>query len=114
MANYKTNRYSRLSRSIIWMAIYVFIVLLPLLLMIVGDAPPGTSYLWDFSIGLGVGAASLILMMAVLTARFAYITAPFGIDVLYYFHRLIAFLILVLVVVHPTMLLMLVYVVLVI
>lgn len=93
-------------RGILWIAIYVLLVLLPLLILIFDDTsrPPGTSFLWDFSIGLGLSAASLIHLMAVLTARFRYFSAPFGIDVLYYFHRLMAVLIFVLVIAHPALL----------
>lgn len=82
----------------------MLLAITPLLLLLVAELPPQTSPGWDFAIGLGLGAATLMLMMSVLTARFKAFSAPFGIDIIYYFHRQVAVLILVLVLAHPLVL----------
>lgn len=86
--------------SVFWLSVYLALVLAPLLVLFIGPVPPGTGFWWDFSIGLGLGAVALMVMMSLLTARFRRLTAPFGIDVIYYFHRQIALVLLFLVIVH--------------
>lgn len=72
----------------------------PLLLLLIGELPPPTHFGWDFAIGLGFGATMLLLLMSLLIARFRQLSAPFGIDIIYYFHRQVALLMLLLVLAH--------------
>src|SRR5690606_9197800 len=65
--------------------------LLPLLVLASGlVVVPGGGWLFDFSMGLGFGALALFGGQFLLTARFRRATMPFGIDVLYLFHRWLA------------------------
>jgi predicted ferric reductase len=66
--------------------------------LLVGPVPAGNGFWWDFSISLGFAGAAMLCMMFFLTARFRRASAPFGIDLVYYFHRhisLVAFLIII-------------------
>ncbi|MDR9500670.1 MAG: ferric reductase-like transmembrane domain-containing protein [Desulfurivibrionaceae bacterium] len=79
--------------------------LFPCLVLLSGNMPPGYGYLWDFSLALGYGAASMMAIMFFLTARFKRPALPFGVDVIYYFHKYIALLLFVIVAAHPAILL---------
>lgn len=91
-------------KSIIWASLYLLASALPLLVLIAAPGPSKISFWWDFSIALGIGAATLVFLMPVLTARFKLISGPFGIDIIYYFHRQISFVIAGLVIIHPVIL----------
>src|SRR5690606_7072686 len=45
---------------------------------------------WDFSMALGFAAMGMLGAQFAVTARFRRAAAPFGTDILYYFHRLAA------------------------
>lgn len=71
--------------------LYAVLVLMPVLVLATGVGARGGSGWWfDFSMGLGFGALALMGGQFVLTARFRRATAPFGIDVIYVFHRWLA------------------------
>jgi predicted ferric reductase len=55
--------------------------------LLVTPVPKGGGYAWDFAMALGFGGLAVMGLQFVLTARFRHATAPFGIDVIYYFHR---------------------------
>jgi predicted ferric reductase len=55
--------------------------------LLIGPLPPGAGLWWDFSMALGFAAMAMMSMQFALTARFRRATAPFGIDIIYYFHR---------------------------
>lgn len=78
---------SRPIRATIWILAYVVLVAFPLVVLSVGDMPRGGGYAWDFAMALGFGGLAMIGLQAALTARFRRATAPFGIDIIYYFHR---------------------------
>jgi predicted ferric reductase len=81
--------------------LYAVLVLMPVLVLATGVGARGGSGWWfDFSMGLGFGALALMGGQFVLTARFRRATAPFGIDVVYVFHRWLAVIGLALVVAH--------------
>ena len=90
----------RLSTAVIWIAGFVLLAITPLLSLLIDELPPQTSFGWDFAAGLGFAAAMLLLLMSLLIARFRRLSAPFGIDAIYYFHRQVALLMLVLVLAH--------------
>jgi len=94
------NKPLRLSMAVVWIAGFVLLAVAPLLLLIATAVPPATHFAWDFAIGLGFGATMLLLLMSLLIARFRLLTAPFGIDIIYYFHRQVALLMLLLVLAH--------------
>ena len=73
-----------------WIALYLVLVIAPLIILIVGPMPVGTAFWWDFSMALGFSAIAMLGVQFALTARFKRASAPFGIDVIYLFHRYLA------------------------
>jgi len=53
---------------------------------------------------LGFAAASMMAIMFFLTARFKRVSLPFGVDIIYYFHKQISLLLLLFVLAHPLIL----------
>lgn len=70
-----------------WIGLYLVVVAAPLLMLLVGPLPKGGGRAWDFAMALGFGGLAVMGLQFVLTARFRRATAPFGIDIIYYFHR---------------------------
>ena len=69
---------------------YILLVAFPLLVLLLGEMPKGGGYWWDFAMALGFGGLAMMALQSVLTARFRRATAPYGVDIIYYFHRLAA------------------------
>ncbi len=85
----------------VWIAVYLLAVTAPLLVLLLGVArAPGRGLAWDFSMALGYAALAMFGVQWVLTARFRRATLPFGIDIVYYFHRYLALSALVIVLLH--------------
>lgn len=85
----------RFADAALWVGIYLFLVLLPLFVLLIGPVPPSRGFWWEFSVALGFAALSMMGIQFALTARFRHATAPYGIDIIYFFHRetaLLAFL----------------------
>jgi predicted ferric reductase len=91
-------------RGAFWLGVYVALVFAPLFALLVGPAPAGAGFWWDFSIALGFAGLAMMGVQFVLTARFRRATAPYGIDVIYYFHRYLAVVGFAVVVAHPAIL----------
>jgi predicted ferric reductase len=72
--------------------------------MFYGKMPGGNGFWWDFSMVLGFAAASMMAIMFFLTARFKRVSLPFGVDIIYYFHKQISLLLLLFVLAHPLIL----------
>jgi predicted ferric reductase len=88
----------------VWLSIYLAIVLAPLGLLLLVPTPSGGGFLWDLSMGLGFAGLTMMGVQFVLTARFKHATAPFGIDVIYAFHRYLAYALLAIILLHPIIL----------
>jgi predicted ferric reductase len=86
-------------RALIWLGIYLAAVTVPLFALLPGPAP-GSGFLWDFAMALGYAGAAMLGVQFALTARFKRATAPFGIDIVYYFHRYLALAALAMVLAH--------------
>lgn len=80
-----------LCRAGFWIGTYLALVMLPLFALLIGPRPLGTGFWWDLSLALGFAGTTMMAVMFFLTARFQRPTAPFGIDLVYYFHRWISF-----------------------
>lgn len=91
--------------AVTWLALYLTAVLAPLVVLLLGDSPGGAGFWWDFAIAIGFAGLSMIGIQFYLTARFRRASAPFGIDILYYFHRYVAVIAFLLVVLHATIVL---------
>lgn len=77
--------------GVAWTLVYVTLLTTPLLVLSSGlGAPPGSGWWFDFAVALGFGALGVMGGQFLLTARFRRATAPFGIDVIYLFHRWLA------------------------
>lgn len=70
-----------------WIIAYLLLAAFPLLLLLTGPVPKGGGLAWDFAMALGFAGLAIMGLQFVLTARFRRATAPFGIDIIYYFHR---------------------------
>ena len=84
-----------------WYGLYLFIIVGPLFALLAGEPLPGRGFWWEFSSALGFMSITTMGMEFALTARFKKATAPFGIDIVYYFHKYVGLLVCGLIVVHP-------------
>ncbi|HSH69611.1 MAG TPA: ferric reductase-like transmembrane domain-containing protein, partial [Deferrisomatales bacterium] len=74
-------------RGVFWISVYVLLVTAPLFALLIGSAPAGRGFWWDLHVALGFSGATMMGMMFFLTARFRRAAGPFGMDIIYYFHR---------------------------
>lgn len=88
----------------LWLSVYLGIVLAPVAALLLAPTPPGGGFWWDLSMGLGFAGLTMMGVQFVLTARFKRATAPFGIDVIYAFHRYLAYALLCIILLHPLIL----------
>ncbi len=92
-------------RGVFWTGVYLALVLVPLLVLLMSPVPGGNGFWWDFSVALGFAGTAMMGVMFVLTARFRRATAPFGIDLIYYFHGQVALVAALFILLHPAVLL---------
>lgn len=92
-------------RSVFWIMIYFAVVMAPLLAMVIGPTPPGRGFWREFSVGIGFAGLSMMGLQFFLTGRFRKVTAPYGIDVVYHFHRAISLIAFCFILLHPVILL---------
>jgi len=90
--------------GLFWIIVYLVLVLAPLLILLFFSIPMGRGFGWDFSIALGFAGAAMMAVMFFLTARFKRASLPFGIDLVYYFHRQISLVLLLFITAHPILL----------
>lgn len=76
--------------SAAWILAYLALILAPLLLLLLGERPRGGGLGWDFALALGYSGLAMMGLQFWLTARFKRATAPYGIDIIYVFHRYLA------------------------
>lgn len=71
-----------------WLIVAFAVIALPLVIILNdNNRPPPTAILWDFSMGAGFAALTLAAVQFALTGRIKLLTAPFGADIIYDFHR---------------------------
>jgi predicted ferric reductase len=87
-------------RAFAWIGIYLLLVVAPLVVLLAGPMPPGRGFWWDFSMALGFAGMAMMGIQFALTARFKRASAPFGVDIIYLFHRYLALIALALVLAH--------------
>ena len=92
------------SAGAFWILAYLFLVFAPLFVLLAGEKPAGGGFWWDFAMALGFAGLTMVGVQFFLTARFQRATAPFGIDIIYYFHRYLALLAFLLLLGHPLIL----------
>ncbi len=84
-----------------WIGISLAIIIAPFLVLLIGPIPPGRGFWREFSVGLGFMGLSMMGLQFFLTGRFKYLTSPYGIDVVYHFHRQISTIAFALILLHP-------------
>lgn len=94
----------RVFQGIFWVSIYLLITLAPLLILLAGPRPAGREFWRDLSVGLAYCGFAMLGLQFVLTARFKKIKAPYGSDIVYFFHRQISIVTFVLILSHPLLL----------
>jgi predicted ferric reductase len=95
------------ARGVIWISVYLLVVLAPLFALLLGDHPPARPFWVEFSAAIGYAGLSIMGLQFGLTARFRFVTSPWGEDVIYHFHRQLSLVALLLVLAHPALLFML-------
>ena len=91
-------------RAAIWIGVYLFVVLAPLFALLLGDHPPARDFWTEFADAIAYAGLAIMGLQFGLTARFRFITQPWGEDVIYYFHRQLTWVALGLVLAHPAIL----------
>jgi predicted ferric reductase len=91
-------------RGAVWVILYLLFILAPLFALLAGSIPPARDFWTEFSVALGYAGLAMMGLQFGLTARFRYVTQPWGEDVIYHFHRQISLVALALVVAHPLIL----------
>jgi predicted ferric reductase len=89
------------ARRAVWLIIYLLFVLAPLLALLAGDLPRARDFWTEFSAAIGYAGLAMMGLQFGLTARFRYVTEPWGEDVIYHFHRQLSLIALGLVIAHP-------------
>src|SRR5258707_10970969 len=94
-------------RGAAWILIYLLFILAPLFALLAGSHPPARGFWTELSVALGYTGLAMMGLQFGLTARFRYVTEPWGEDVIYHFHRQISLIAVGLVVTHPVILVVL-------
>jgi predicted ferric reductase len=91
-------------RGTIWVIVYLLFILAPLFALLLGTWPAPRDFWTEISVALGYAGLAMMGLQFGLTARFRYVTDPWGEDVIYHFHRQISLIAVGLVVAHPLIL----------
>ncbi|MFO0147219.1 MAG: ferric reductase-like transmembrane domain-containing protein [Betaproteobacteria bacterium] len=100
----KRQRRSPASAAALWLGLYLLAVTVPLFALLPAPASAGAGFAWDFAMALGYAGIAMLGVQFALTARFKRATSPFGIDIVYYFHRYLAIAAVLLVTAHVALL----------
>ncbi len=74
-------------RGAAWIIIYILFILAPLFALLLGVLPPARDFWTEFAAAIGYSGLAMMGLQFGLTARFRYVTEPWGEDVIYHFHR---------------------------
>ena len=95
---------TRLIYAVFWILVYLTLALAPLFVLMVSGTRPGRGFWTEFSVAIGFAGLAMIGLQFLLTARYRALTTPYGIDVVYHFHRQISIIAFVLILAHPVIL----------
>jgi predicted ferric reductase len=87
-----------------WIIVYLIFILAPLFALLTGSLPPARDFWTELSVALGYSGLAIMGLQFGLTARFRYVTRPWGEDVIYHFHRKISLVAVGLIIAHPIIL----------
>ena len=93
-----------LTRGILWVALYTFLVITPLLMLILGPKSTGRVPLQNLSVSLAFAGLAVMGLQFALTARIKPLNEPFGTDMVYYYHRQIGIAAFLMIFAHPILL----------
>ena len=79
-----------IAQGLFWTGLYLALVAAPLAVLLLGTPPAARGFWRELSAALGYAGMAMTGIQFALTARFRHAAAPFGIDILYYFHRTVA------------------------
>ncbi len=91
-------------RGVIWIAVYLLFILAPMLVLLTGALPAARGFSTEFAVALGYSGLAMMGLQFGLTARFRFVTEPWGEDVIYHFHRQISLIAVGLIVAHAVIL----------
>src|SRR5450755_3599182 len=91
-------------RGAVWIFVYLLFILAPLFALLAGLHQPARDFWTEFAVALGYSGLAMMALQFGLTARFRYVTEPWGEDVIYHFHRQISLVAVALVLAHPIIL----------
>jgi predicted ferric reductase len=86
--------------------VYLVLAMTPLFALLAGPDIPGRGFWRELGVGFGFSGLSMMGLQFFLTGRFKGITSPYGIDVVYHFHRAISLLAFGFLFLHPAILLL--------
>lgn len=92
-------------QGILWIVVYLLLTLSPLLILLISPRPEGREFWREFSVALGFTGLAMMALQFVLTARFKWLKAPYGSDIVYHFHRQISLIAFFLIITHKGLLL---------
>lgn len=92
--------------GLLQIAVYLALAMTPLLVLLAGSDIPGRGFWRELSVGLGFAGLAMMGLQFFLTGRFQGITSPYGIDVVYHFHRAISLVAFTFLLLHPVILLL--------
>lgn len=87
-----------------WISLYLVLTIAPVAVIFFGAPPPGRDFWIEFSVALGFMGLAMLALQFVVTARINGINGPYGIDVIYQFHRRITIVAFLLILAHPLIL----------
>jgi predicted ferric reductase len=91
-------------RGAVWVFVYLLFILAPLFTLLTGSLPPTRNFSGEFAVAIGYSGLAMMGLQFGLTARFRYVTEPWGEDIIYHFHRQISLVAVALVILHPIIL----------
>jgi 3-phenylpropionate/trans-cinnamate dioxygenase ferredoxin reductase subunit len=94
----------RIIRGFLWITFYILLSLIPLLVMLIEPKPAGREFWREFSVALGFTGLAMMTLQFVLSARIKFLKAPYGSDIVYYFHKQISLVTFFLILAHPIIL----------
>lgn len=98
-------QWKRFAQAFFWISLYLVITLAPIFIILLADPrPPGREFWRDLSVVLGYSGLAMVGLQFVLTARFKTLKAPYGSDLVYFFHRQISLVSFTLIAIHPLLL----------
>lgn len=90
--------------GIIWGVLYVFLVLTPVTVMLLGPKLSARPKLLDLSVSMSFTGLAIMALQFVNSARLKFINKPFGTDLVYHFHRQIGIAAFFMIFSHPILL----------